>query len=247
MSVWSTQRYLRFESWNLRGRQVDDKTTILFRIFSTIHQVAEAMERPHPSHRKRWKFRLMLISLGVLTGLVIGEFALRIVAPQRLSPLLAWVKVPGVSGVFERDDEFGWRMVPGYDGPYRKDTHVHINSLGLRDHEYAAKQPQEIRILSLGDSYAFGNGVELEASYAKRLEAKLNEHSGHTRLHVINAGVDGYSTIQATQQLERLLPIIQPDFVIATFVAGNDVADNAIIERQKNNWATVTRWIFGAS
>jgi lysophospholipase L1-like esterase len=130
------------------------------------------------------------------------------------------------------DDGLGWRMAAGYDGEFAKETHVAINSIGLRDYEYADKQPNEMRVLSLGDSYAFGHGVEHEEIYAKRLEAKLRERLGKADTHVISAGVDGYNTRQIASEFARLAPLLKPDFVIITFVAGNDVAENAIFERQ---------------
>ena len=123
-------------------------------------------------------------------------------------------------------------------------THIETNELGLRDHEYGPKHPGEFRILSLGDSYAFGYGLELEQSYGKVLERELNEHYPGTRFSVINAGVVGYGTRQQQLDFDRLYAKLQPDFVLATFSAANDVYDNGMFEdRLRTHWQTPVGFI----
>ena len=179
-----------------------------------------------------WKRRFLLLAMGSLVGFVTAEVALRLIAPQRLSSLLAWAETPGFEDLIVADEEIGWRMAPGYRGNFFKNTRVEINSLGLRDREYGEKVNGEIRVLSLGDSFAFGHGVEHNESYAKQLEARLQSMAGDTRVQVISGGVDGYNTYQAVMEFERLAPILVPDFVISSFVASNDVAENAVFERR---------------
>jgi lysophospholipase L1-like esterase len=102
----------------------------------------------------------------------------------------------------------------------------------LRDREFGPKHGGEFRILSLGDSYALGFGVELEQSYGKVLERELNQRLPAVRFSVINAGVEGYGTRQMLMSFQQLRGKLQPDFVLATFVAGNDVYENAVFEER---------------
>ena len=58
--------------------------------------------------------------------------------------------------------------------------HHTTNSLGLRNEDIDYNRN---RILILGDSFAYGQGVELNYTVAKQLETKLNN------IQVINAGI----------------------------------------------------------
>lgn len=65
---------------------------------------------------------------------------------------------------------------------------VDTNRLGLRDEEFPQhKQPGEFRVLALGDSLTYGQGVRLDLTWPQQLEARLRrERSGP--VEVINAG-----------------------------------------------------------
>ena len=52
------------------------------------------------------------------------------------------------------------------------------NSRGYRDNEHAlAKPPGVKRLLSLGDSFAWGAGIEFDDTYAQRLERQLSRRA----------------------------------------------------------------------
>lgn len=121
---------------------------------------------------------------------------------------------------------------PCIAAPFVFGTHLRTNSMGLRDAEIAPKRPDEIRIVSLGDSYAMGYGVELEQSYGKVLERALSRRYPDRRFSVVSVAVDGYGTEQMLRAYRRFRDRLQPDLVLATFVAGNDVDDNALFERR---------------
>lgn len=64
---------------------------------------------------------------------------------------------------------------------------MRFNTLGFRDDEFSVeKPPGELRILAVGDSFTFGNGVRGEDTYAQQLERLLAAR--HPRVQVINAG-----------------------------------------------------------
>jgi lysophospholipase L1-like esterase len=132
----------------------------------------------------------------------------------------------------QADPIYGFVLKPNIVVPFVFETHLATNSLGLRDREFGPKRSGEFRILSLGDSYALGFGVELEQSYGKVLERELNWRFPAVTFSVINAGVEGYGTRQMLMSFQHLRRQLQPDFVLATFVAGNDVYENAVFEER---------------
>jgi len=171
---------------------------------------------------------LLLLFGGVIVGLLISEIAVRLIAPQPLTR--AFISDSAEATVYRPDSALGFRLKANLAATYVFGTHLITDSLGLRDREYGPKRPGEFRIMSLGDSYAMGYGVEEEQSYDKVLERELNRrHPGHD-FSVITTGVPGYCTRQLLLTFERLHQRLEPDFVLATFVAGNDVYDNTVFE-----------------
>lgn len=100
-----------------------------------------------------------------------------------------------------------------------------INSLGFRDNEYPfSKRTGAYRILCVGDSLTFGQGVKLNDTYAKALEKKLrNKHS--RCVEVINTGVSGYNTYDEYWYIKDKLLKLNPDLIIVGFFIGNDPED----------------------
>jgi MFS family permease len=99
-------------------------------------------------------------------------------------------------------------------------TTIRINKKGLRDKDYPdAKPPGRKRCLVLGDSFAFGWGVEAEETVAKRLEAQLDG------VDVINAACSGWGTQQELLFLQQEGIRYQPDGVLL-FFSENDALNN---------------------
>jgi lysophospholipase L1-like esterase len=100
------------------------------------------------------------------------------------------------------------------------------NSFGWRGPEVAPdKPPGTFRILGLGDSFAYGAGVDLAETYPARLEERLNARGpGHPRVEVVNAGIPSFFPEPERLLLEHYGLPLSPDLVIVGFVA-NDVID----------------------
>jgi lysophospholipase L1-like esterase len=180
-------------------------------------------------HLRRYTQALIVLLGALLLSLGGVEVALRFFAPQPLTPLLAGLGPPGL---YQAHPRYGWALVPHFQGPFFKQTQVQVNSLGLRDREYPPKQANELRILAQGDSYTFGMGVELQQTYSKVLESLLQQRFPQVRVAVINAGVVGYNTHHMLMMFLHLYDMLQPDMVLTTFVAANDVYENAIFAQQ---------------
>jgi lysophospholipase L1-like esterase len=176
---------------------------------------------------RAWAGRILLVLGGLTIGFLAAEMLVRLIMPQHATPAFVF---DSADTIHQLDPTFGFVNRSNIAVPFIFGTQVRTNSLGLRDQEFGPKREGNFRILSLGDSYAFGFGVNIEQSYGKVLERELSQAFPAVNFSVIDAGVEGYGTRQMLLSFERLQPRLQPDFVLATFVAGNDVYDNAMFE-----------------
>jgi hypothetical protein len=107
---------------------------------------------------------------------------------------------------------------------------VTSNRLGRRGPDIGQKPEGVRRWAVLGDSYAFGWGVEDGEAYPAQLEALLNQRAdgdtaGGVRYEVVNAALPGYGTYQRLCALSRVAPF-GLDGVVIEFSASNDVVDD---------------------
>ncbi len=105
----------------------------------------------------------------------------------------------------------GWEMTPNrlhytYLHP------VEVNSLGLRGAKIQAKSADELRILCLGDSLVYGQGVADGDTLPALLESELT--AAGRKVTVINGGLRAYATHQQVGLLEELGARIEPDLVL---------------------------------
>jgi hypothetical protein len=99
-----------------------------------------------------------------------------------------------VAASVEPDPVRGWRHRPGATGSYGHGDWT-INAAGLRDVDHPLDPaPGVPRVLVLGDSFAEGFSVPLEACVARALERALREKG--RAAEVVNGGTVGYSTDQ---------------------------------------------------
>ena len=118
------------------------------------------------------------------------------------------------------DENMGLEFIPNSECTF-KGTQVKINSQGLRDYEYKLeKQENVFRIVTLGDSYTFGWGVELNESYPKLIESSLNENSDK-KYEIINFGTPSHNTMQEARLLEIKAIAYKPDLIIIGYTMGD--------------------------
>jgi lysophospholipase L1-like esterase len=109
-----------------------------------------------------------------------------------------------------------YRLDPGleadytYLNPYQRDWpwSVSIGEHGFRGPPFAASESRP-RIVILGDSYAFGYGVDDDDTFSHLLAARLGGDAT-----VLNAAVPGYNLVQQTRLLERNLDAWRPAVVV---------------------------------
>lgn len=167
------------------------------------------------------KLRSLLAHAGLVAGSLVAaalllEGALRIVYP-------APIRWTYPQEYYDFDPEVAHVLRPGQQA-FTHDKPVSTNSLGLRDREFAPQPAAGVRrVLTLGDSQTFGNGLALAETWPKQVEALLNASPGGTRWELVNAGVPGTDTWQHEILLERLLAAYHPHAVVLAVYA-NDVA-----------------------
>lgn len=143
----------------------------------------------------------MLVS--TIIGLILLELLVRVVAPQRLDSMYP---------VFEADKDLVFKLKKNLRMTYSQyefAVEVTTNSIGLRDREVAPKHPGVYRILGLGDSFSYANGVNLEDTYFKELENCLSVSTGR-QIEVINCAVPAYSLLQEIQFLKKYGMTLDP-------------------------------------
>lgn len=143
----------------------------------------------------------------------VGQFTPRVTEPQA-DPQLRFRLKPLAEDVVSYPP-VGSRA--GFDVTYR------VNALGLRDVERPIEKPAgTLRIAVLGDSIAFGFGVEREQAFPALLERRLAERFPGRPIEVLNFGVPGYDTAQEAALLEQVAAPFAPELVLITYFV-NDV------------------------
>ena len=157
-----------------------------------------------------------------VVGLILFEAGLRLFNPQILEI--------HPNGMWQLSDTRGCQLTPGFDGDHTFvdfTVRITINKQGFRDRSYGPKPPGVFRILTIGDSFTFGLGVDQHEVYSKVLESILNKQTAQT-FEVINGGAPGYSTHQELILLKEAGLALEPDLVLVGFYPFNDLRDNQL-------------------
>ena len=175
---------------------------------------------------------LALVVVAMCAAVALSEAAFR--AVKRVVCVTAGAKL------FRPHPLYGWTHEPGAEGwtngcigrAFEWRAFSRINAEGLRDEEHAWTRTLEVtRILLLGDSFAEAMQVPLAKTFAKRLQAKLNDDG--RRVEVVNAGFSAFDTDNELLFFESDGRRYQPDVVLLAFTEVNDVtgASKHLFER----------------
>lgn len=176
--------------------------------------------------RRQLLYGLVLLVVFFATAEIVARLALRPAAEPGFRPDLYFFD--GHRG-FVTDDHLFWRMPPSATVTI-KGVPVAINAHGLRDAEFPTAKPQgEIRILSIGESGTFGEGVEVDETYTQLLETRLREAYPQRRFEAINAGLPSYTSFQGMTYLQREGLRFSPDLVLVYF-SGNDYLPSYFVD-----------------
>ena len=115
------------------------------------------------------------------------------------------------------DPDLLWRLRPAARGP------LATNELGLRDAPYRAQA--EAKVLVLGDSVAWGDGIdEVTRTFPYLLERRLAARDPSRTFEVVNAAVPGYTPEQEATYLELHGLALEPDAVVVQFTLNDVIA-----------------------
>lgn len=159
----------------------------------------------------------LFTAAGLLVA-VFGEMAIRLLQPQHDSP--QW---------FERGGPYTFQLKRDFQQEYKFGAtgvvmEVRTNTLGLRDKPRDYSAPFEGKTVVLaGDSFVFGHGINVP----ERLDTVLTGliDPGEKKVRILNAGVPGWGTIQATRFVRDHFDLLRPDAVVLVF-CGNDPDDD---------------------
>jgi len=163
---------------------------------------------------------LVTLTISLLVCVLLAEMAVRLVRPQARLTM-----EPG--GLYEPDPPGRYRLSPGYRGRIfnrvEYSNEIRVNQLGLRGPELEPSAADRIRILSIGDSFIFGVGVEDDETFVARLAEGLEERG--QRAEALNGGIPAFGVPDAVGWFERHGATLDPDIVILGIFLGNDLVD----------------------
>ena len=175
--------------------------------------------RKTPRSIKSLLFPLVATALGLVVAVVIAEVTLRALslAPSAAISTVTESEFQRVPGIFEPGQQIVDRQLAAL--PFA----VRIDSLGFRGADFPVrKRPGELRILSVGDSFTYGDFVDDDSTLPAVLQRDLT--AGCSRpVTVVNAGVGGSTITTAVHMVDRAWGL-SPDVVLLTFVE-NDIDD----------------------
>lgn len=172
-----------------------------------------------PGHRLRSAAgNAMLVIATAAVCFLVAEVAARLTYhPENLHTVIRF------------DPHLGWSLSPGrvlhsVDDVRELDYTIRVNSLGMRDREIERGKPEGVRrVAFLGDSFAFGIGVEQDRRLSDVVGRALGED-----FEVINAAVCGWGTDQELIHYRRVVRDLHPDIVVLTMCVSNDVLNNML-------------------
>lgn len=169
-----------------------------------------------PDTSARRLFARVLVSVASLAAaLLLAEGLLRWVF--HAAPLLD-------VDIYYLDSARRLRMQPGARRRHVTrlwDVTIAINQEGFRDCERPVASPAP-PVLALGDSFAFGWGVNLEQTYLHLVEQLLDRQRS---IRIVKAGTPGTGPGDQFRLLEAIADRYRPQLVLLSFFVGNDFTD----------------------
>lgn len=165
---------------------------------------------------------LLLMLFGLIVAILIFEIFVRmLIAGENKS----------IQCMYAADKELGYINAANFTNEFISaggefKMLVKTNSRGERGPNVPIGENDFI-ILGLGDSFAFGQGVDFNETFFEIIENKLQENYPGKNARVLNFGVGGYNNKQELLMAKRLSSEMSPKLVIVGVFIGNDIYGNA--------------------
>lgn len=155
------------------------------------------------------KFVLVIVTVALI------ELGLRLAHYPHL--LCEHVSKTNETTLGQYDSDAGWRWQASRSFSNRGVTY-HFDSVGLRSPAFGQEVDfSKPRILFIGDSVAFGYGLNYEQTYAAKIGRLLDDSYS-----IVNAAVEGYGSDQAYLRMQQVIEYVQPTVIVATFIADHN-------------------------
>ena len=128
-------------------------------------------------------------------------------------------RIPDIQLQFKPNTRFHLRYDSNPRGYFdaAKGLTYRINEHGFRGPGFQAQKPEgAFRVMLLGDSFTFGEGVRWEDTFGERLQHQLR--SSLPQVEVLNLGVSKWNTQDEVNYLNRAGHRFDPDLVLVIFV-----------------------------
>lgn len=181
--------------------------------------------------KKRSKIRKIITDIFLIIGItgiiiLILEGGVRLFFPQTLRG----EKLVGEK-FSSRDEVLGYRYASGSKWRFlhpEYEVEYEINGDGFRDKkEYLMPKPDGIkRVLLIGDSFTFGQGVSYDKIWPVIVERQL-EKAGYSHIELVKSGIQGLDTRSELILIQRLVEKYDCDIVVVGFLM-NDLYTNSL-------------------
>lgn len=138
----------------------------------------------------------------------------------------------GDHALYVADDHRSLRLKPNVDEqvalpavPGGHSFHVTSDPRGLRGPVEPPAAAGTLKVLCVGDSMTFGEGVDDADTYPHRLQLGLAKELGRP-VRVYNAGVISLGQVEQRDVVRQYVRELQPDVLLMQFTTANDVVDN---------------------
>lgn len=166
------------------------------------------------------KYKLILFQFSfILVALLIIELSLRSFdyQPGDLRP--NWANFKPVDSLYIIPDfTTNSEGILTANTAYWAQKETYVNSLGYRNAEFNKLDSAKKKILFIGDSFTWGLSAK-PVSDSCFVDIIRNE----TNFEIINLGIPAADPVQYAALAKKYIPILQPDYLIIVFFAGNDI------------------------
>ena len=196
-----------------------------------------------PNRRRKLLPRLCLVMFSTAATALVLEIAVRISGYSN-----QWIYDP-IYAPFPASDDLAYIHKPNLkDARARDRIVIQTDSLGNRSLQsgqtYRAKQPDEFRIVILGDSLTFGHGLPQTAdTFCHRLQERLS-NSSQVKTAVFNFGASAYSVKEMAASLKHRALTLNPDLALMAIIPDDlDISRTPDLDRwgfqhnkKKSDW-----------
>ena len=180
-------------------------------------------ERKIP-HKKKNILATIILAEVIVGGLAIHSYYQQKIGQRKILGATKVSKIDKTKIILDQTGElkYYWTLEPNEQWEEQpewlgyKVSH-HVNNDGLRETKnYSIDKPDNtFRIITLGDSFTYGQHVNTDQNWTEVLENKLNKiDCGYDKIEVINLGVGGFDVQYIVKRYQEIGVKYDPDLIL---------------------------------